>query len=150
MIHKLAPFGLVLSWLLLIFSFSTQSGEISGALSQEITQDILSFIRVFSKDLADRLDEDTLHKQLRIFAHFILYFCLGMWVSAALKNVFSDWFRIALDSSLFGLVIAVFDELYQSTIPSRAMQMHDIFTDALGALIGAGLMTLLLFKVIRP
>ncbi len=150
MIHKLAPFGLILSWLVLIFSFSSQSADISGPLSRSFTHDILRVIAVFSQDLAGSINADTLHRNLRIFAHFILYFFLGMWVAAALKNVFSDWFRVWLDSSLFALVIAVFDELYQSTIPGRVMSMDDIFTDAFGALLGAGLMTLILFKAFKP
>ena len=150
MINKILAFVLPLVWIVLIASFSTHTGETSSMVSQGFTRDIMHFISVFSSELAEQIDEDSLHRQLRIFAHFTLYFFLGIWLSNAFKTIFKDWFRLWVDTSLMGLIIAISDEFYQSMVPGRFMTMNDIFTDTLGVMVGSALFILIIHKGIKP
>ncbi len=143
---KVLSITLVLSWIALIFSFSMQDAYVSSEVSKGFTKDIIRVIGFLSQDIALAIDLDTFHAMLRSFAHFILYFFLGLWVVSALKYYFNDWFRLLIDSTLFGLIIAIFDELYQSMVPGRVMSMNDIFIDTLGVLLGSILMVLVVFK----
>jgi len=149
MVHKTAPFLLVVAWVALIVSFSAQPGSASGELSGGLTRTIIAFIEIFEPDFSDRFDMAVFHTFIRKSAHFFLYFFLGIWTMNALRTFFSDWFRLVTDATLFALIIAIGDEMLQRFVPGRVMAMNDILIDTAGALTGTLIFALIIFKVKR-
>ncbi len=147
MLNKLLPFGLVAAWVLLIFSLSSHDAQTSSQLSGGITQSLIDFIENIQPNFSERVDVDGFHGFIRSVAHFKLYFILGVWSVNALSAFFNDWFRLVVDATLFALVIAVFDEINQRSVPGRVMSMTDVFIDTLGALVGATLLVIVFMKV---
>jgi len=150
MSKKILPVVLVLSWVALIFSFSAQDATTSSDLSGGLVNGLIGFIEVFEPDFSQRFDVSRLHGFIRSAAHFSLYFVLGFYAANAVRTYFTDWFRVWVDAALFGLVIGVFDEMYQYTVPGRAMSMGDILIDFAGAICGAGAFVLLVYKLMKP
>jgi len=149
MMSKHLSKGMVFSWILLILSFSYQDGETSSELSTTFVDTLIGVIEVFEPNFQDRFDIASIHGLIRGLAHFSLYFVLGIFSAHMFHQHFKDWFRIGVDATLFALVIAIFDEMFQSFIPGRAMTLNDVFIDALGALIGAALYVFLTFKIFK-
>jgi VanZ family protein len=73
-------------------------------------------------------------------AHFGEYFVLGFLLFGGIGWTMS---RSKLTTFLFlfavGVSIAAFDELLQSYIPNRTMDIYDWFADAVGVAAGVGL-----------
>ena len=148
--QRVLPFLLVLSWLALIFSFSAQDAATSSHLSGGIVGGLVGIIEILEPDFSLRFDVTRLHGFIRNAAHFSLYFVLGVYVANLMRTFFSDWFRVGVDASLFALVVGIFDEMYQYTVPGRAMSMGDILIDFAGAIAGVGLYILFVYKLIKP
>ena len=139
----------VLAVMLLIFGFSSQNGEESGAMSAQITAFV---IRVFRPEFA-RLDaaaqaallEKTMHL-VRKGAHFsefaaLGFFLLGHFRALELKEKLR---RPALFSAITGILYAVSDELHQGFVGGRSPAVLDVGIDSAGVLCGLLVMALLL------
>ncbi len=137
----------VLAVMLLIFAFSSQNGEESGALSAQITAFV---IRVFRPEFA-RLDaaaqaalfEKTMHL-VRKGAHFsefaaLGFFLLGHFRALELKGKLR---RPALFSAITGILYAVSDELHQGFVGGRSPAVLDVGIDSAGVLCGLLVMAL--------
>lgn len=120
---------ITLLWIVIIFSFSLQSGEDSGQLSGGIVSWI---VETFS--LTKFMELDTIHFLVRKTAHFTEYFILGMFTvltllqMKVLKKGIVGWF--------FCIVIASLDETIQLFVGGRAGQLMDVVLDSTGSLCG--------------
>ncbi len=146
---KILPKALLISWVLLILSFSYQDGPTSSDMSSSFTGAIIRVIEVFEPDFQMRFDMDGFHSFVRGLAHFGLYLVLGVFAANMFHQHFSDWFRVGVDASLLALIVAIGDEMFQSTVPGRAMTMNDVFIDTLGAVFGVSFYLLVWFKVLK-
>ncbi len=141
--------ALSLMWILLIFILSSQAGTESSELSGGVTKTFIRVVEIVQSDFSERVDVAALESTLRFFAHFTLYFFLGVWVYDFLRSFYKDFYRLIIESSMIALLIAILDETLQSTIPGRAMQIGDIYTDFFGALLAAFLMSFIFYKMKR-
>lgn len=140
----------VLALMAMIFGFSAQNGEESGALSARITEAV---IRVVYRDYDERgeaerslLFERTAHI-VRKSAHFsefaaLGFFLLGHFRALALKKGLR---RPALGALVTGVLYAASDELHQGFVGGRAPALLDVGIDSAGVLFGVLVMALLLF-----
>jgi len=73
------------------------------------------------------LGEETYH----IYGHFILYTLLALTLYLPLKNNLAGF--------ILTIVYGISDELHQVFVPGRAWESKDLVIDALGALVGVGI-----------
>lgn len=131
-----------------IFNFSAQDGEISGSLSQKVTEFIVKVVsKIKTMDVATQLRWiEKLHPIIRKLAHFGVYTVVGFSVMGFMctfdmRNIFK-----LLISFGVGVTYAVSDEVHQYFIPGRNASIIDVGIDSLGVLTGIFiLITLIVF-----
>lgn len=131
---------LTILWIVVIFSFSLQSGDESSQLSGGIVAWLVEL--VCPKDFAYTEILETL---IRKGAHFTEYFILGILMSCTVREtrctrtVFVPW--------ILGSVVACCDETIQLFSDGRAGRILDVMLDSSGVLTGClVLFSLLLAK----
>lgn len=116
-------------WILVIFSFSLQSGDESGKLSGGIVAWIVGLF--FPEDFAHI---ELVHFLVRKAAHFTEYFILGVLLSMTIRE--AKWKRVLLAPWLMGTLVACCDETIQLFSDGRAGQIRDVMIDSSGVLTG--------------
>ena len=132
----------------IIYNFSAQNGEISGSLSQKVTEFIVNIIsKIKTMDINQQLHWIAkLHPIVRKLAHFGVYTVVGFSVMGFMctfdiRNIFK-----LLISFAVGLTYAISDEIHQYFIPGRNANIVDVGIDSLGVLTGIFiLITLIVF-----
>lgn len=138
----LKPFSFVPALLMMyvIFSFSAQTGEVSGDLSYKISYKIVETKNeLFNENKSpEELSSaaDGIHYYVRKAAHMTEYFLLAVAISFPLYvyGVRGIWLMI-----LAGIVCVGFaglDEYHQSFVDSRTPSVKDVGIDSIGAMIG--------------
>lgn len=114
-----------------IFLFSSETGEESKELSENILTIIIS-----------RLGEIVTHNVLRKIAHFTEYAALGFFLCGAL------YFTFGVNKLYIALIpcalYAVSDEVHQYFVPERACRIFDVFIDSCGSSVGIIIFLLIL------
>ena len=115
---KIISITLLIIWLLTIYYFSNQHGDISSMLSNNVNN-VISFINVL---------------YIRKLAHVFLYFILGVLVINVLDlyNVKNLFFY----SFVFCILYSISDELHQYFIPLRDCRIIDVLIDSISSYIG--------------
>lgn len=130
---KIISAAVLLLWMGVIFWFSSQNGEESGAMSEGIISWFLSLFHIPPEMPLAAI----LHYLLRKAAHFTEYLILSLFVMN-LCGQFS-WKKPGriLAAVLFAAIYATTDEWHQSFVVGRVMSFTDVCIDTFGALIGA-------------
>ena len=119
-------------WVIVIFSFSLQPGEVSGNLSGSILEKMLGlFVRV--EDLSEAHLE-LIHTIVRKCAHFTEFMILGVFAGLTVSN--TKCMKGFLMAFCFCLVIASADETLQLFIDGRAGRIVDVLIDCSGSAYG--------------
>ena len=130
-----------------IFFFSSQNGESSGSISDEIALFALGIF--YPEYFALPVEEaavvfDTCCYIVRKCAHFVIYFCLGAPLMVAFYNM-PLWqedsnkiraFRSMGNAAAVGIIYAISDEFHQFFIVERSGQILDVGIDSLGVIAG--------------
>ena len=131
-----------------IYNFSAQDGEISGSLSQKVTEFIVKVIsKVKTMDITTQLHWiEKLHPIIRKLAHFGVYTVVGFSVMGFMCTFdMRNIFKLLISFSV-GVTYAVSDEVHQYFIPGRNASIIDVGIDSLGVLTGIFiLITLIVF-----
>ena len=140
----------VLAVMVVIFGFSSQNGEDSGALSERVTEAVIRFIIPDYDSLEDAEQERLFIKTehiVRKTAHFTEFAALGFFLLGHFKalELKTGLRHPMLCSSVAGFLYAVSDELHQSFTDGRSPGVLDVGIDSAGALFGILVMALLLF-----
>lgn len=144
---KWISLAVTLGIMALIFLLSSQPGERSGALSEQVLD------KVQQSGTADVFIPEwfsgNVKANVRKWAHVYIYAVLG--ASTMVTALCWRWGktipRCGIRAALVCVVFAASDELHQYFVPGRAMLATDVGVDALGFLPGillAGLVVLLL------
>jgi VanZ family protein len=124
--------GLVILWMIVIFSFSTESfsSEKSTPFLARLLADLLP------DALAQRMD--TIVYLIRKLSHWSEYFILGILLMRALNPHISKQpaLRRMVWSILLATLYAATDEYHQTLVPGRSANSLDIVIDSFGALCG--------------
>ncbi|MBQ4089589.1 MAG: VanZ family protein [Clostridia bacterium] len=117
-------------WLIVIFHFSGQSAEESGALSSSIAEKILEPVPELEIGLT------TMDLILRKSAHFGIFAVEGFLLCMGLQMLRRERRGNALIASAICAILAVLNELHQLTAIDRACSVGDMALDFCGALSG--------------
>lgn len=130
--------------LLLIFSFSSESREESGARSRSVTEAIARIVYSGFDDLAEAEQQqavENLHRLVRKGAHFSEFALLGC-LTAILVKLLRRCLSLSVGALLtvgmpavFCFMVAVADETYQ-IFTNRGASPLDVCIDGSGALCG--------------
>lgn len=134
--YKLLRFIPALLIMGVIFFFSSQTGDESTAVSDEV---------IWATAGSDMVGSELVTVIVRKSAHFLEYAALGAMVYFGLRG-YGDEKRQGRKvgfSGLFGGLYAVTDELHQYFVPGRACMVRDVLLDTCGAFFGAYAMYLL-------
>ncbi|HIY18618.1 MAG TPA: VanZ family protein [Candidatus Blautia avistercoris] len=124
----------------MIYSFSGQTGEISGELSYKVSYQIVKAENIL---LDKNMDEgqmaaraDGIHYYVRKAAHMTEYFLLAVAVSLPLYvyGVRGIWLLILAGG--FCVAFACLDEYHQSFVGGRSPAVKDVFIDSVGVFVG--------------
>jgi VanZ family protein len=126
---------LLIVWIALIFSFSTDS--FSSSKTSTIIVPVLKFLFPFLS--AQQLEVG--HIVCRKAGHLSEYFVLGVLAWRALRVDSRDVARVWLLSAALVLVVALADEFHQSFVPSRTSSLMDVGYDFIGGIAALGVLS---------
>lgn len=137
-----------------IFIFSAQNGETSGALSGGITSWVLRTV-VPDWEHLTALEQEKLLSivglVIRKLAHFSEYALLGFFLMLHIQQI-ETRVRLPLPWLLawaVGTVYAASDELHQGLVGGRHPAVTDVCIDSSGVIAGVGILLLALFLLRR-
>lgn len=134
----------------MIFAFSSQDGEASAALSQQIVKPMVELAARLQPGMtAEALQEltQTLHQAVRKAAHMTEFALLGFFL-LLLAHSYGQR-RKKLIAWCAGTFYAVTDEIHQRFITARGPDLADVAIDSIGAVMGIGLASLVIWAVRR-
>jgi len=154
--RKIIWWSVVILWMSVIFCFSAQPASESNALSSNISEKIIEFVKniknipVFAFIDADALSNFVIkaNHYVRKTAHFMIFAVLGNFV----YNLFYSYGISRLKNCFFAVLVcllyAISDEIHQIFVPGRACSVTDVLIDFCGAASSVGL-TALLFTMLK-
>lgn len=124
----------------MIFLFSSQDGETSGAISQGIIRMMLDYFSRFFGEMPEMERQElllTLDQLLRKAAHMTEFALLGFFMLLLVRSYRVRWAKLItwLGCTLY----AVSDELHQQFSAGRVADFRDVCIDSLGVCIGIGI-----------
>lgn len=126
----------LVTWMIIIFLFSNQTGNESQSVSDGVTRKIINiYAQVTNKDFNESQKEKIIANTsffIRKLAHFTLYFILGVMMYFTL-NSYGIKNRV-ICSILFCFLYACSDELHQLFSLDRAGRVLDVFIDSMGSI----------------
>lgn len=137
----------------LIFSFSAQTGEVSGALSYKVSYKI---VEVKSEVMHEGKSYDELYYEaekiqfyVRKAAHMTEYFLLAVAISFPLYVYRIRGIWLFMLAGVFCVAFAGLDEYHQSFVSGRTPAIRDVCIDSSGALIGIILVQLFCWSTLH-
>ena len=140
---------LVIAVMVMIYSFSAQTGEESGALSGRLTRWVLSiFVPGFENWAAQEQENllSTVGLLVRKLGHFTEYALLGFSLLLHITQLRKKWMiKLPLLWAWgIGTIYAASDEFHQSFVGGRGPAVTDVMIDSAGVIAGVMLMVLIL------
>lgn len=121
--------------ILLIAFLSSQNGTATAETSGSIT----SFIANLFFENATQLEIYNLNIALRLLAHYLLFFCFGLFTSAAIYASFNRKFRVInlfFLSSVFIMSLSFLDEWRKQFIEGRHFSPDEALINVTCAFVG--------------
>ena len=142
---------LVIAVMVMIFCFSAQSGEQSGAMSGRLTTWALNLIIPDFENFSPEQQEmirSTVGLIIRKLAHFSEYALLGFSLILHIAQVQKKiTVRLPLLWSwAVGTLYAASDEFHQGFVAGRGPSIVDVMIDSLGVIAGIMLLLLILLR----
>lgn len=126
--RRVIRFGLLIAWLGLTLFLSEQSGPESARLSKELTKFIVNALHL-------HLSPARAESAIREIAHFGIHFVLAILAYRAFITILNEKMSIFVGLIICS-VIALFDEIIQWQISSRAFEYIDLVLNLLGVSLG--------------
>ncbi len=127
--RKCLSWALWIGWLLLIFFFSSQTGEKSSNLSSGLLS-VIGDIFFFPTT------SEVLSFSIRKLAHFSEYMILALLSLNLILQYTKMNFKVFAFALFFCAFYAFSDEFHQLFIDGRSGQLIDVMIDTLGSLFG--------------
>ncbi|HJB17300.1 MAG TPA: VanZ family protein [Candidatus Blautia excrementipullorum] len=136
-----------------IFSFSAQTGEVSGELSYKISYQIVETKNELlnTGKSYDELayEAESIHYYVRKAAHMTEYCLLAIAISFPLYVYRVRGFWLFILAGILCVGFAGLDEYHQSFVSGRTPGIRDVGFDSLGALIGILLVQLFCWSTLH-
>ena len=120
---------LFVSWLILIYLLSAETGDQSGSLSDGILLSIAKLLKISDA----KAFVDTFGFFIRKLAHFSEYFILYILTYECFKEYNCP--KLIVVSVLFCVLYASFDEFHQLFVDGRCGQLSDVIIDSSGSIV---------------
>lgn len=145
---KVISFILLISWMGLVFYFSSEVGNESSTTSGNTIRKIITF---FNDDI--KVEElnyivEIYQPLVRKMAHFTLYTVGGFLIFNFINKFKISKLKKIIISILIGVIYAITDEIHQYFVPGRSSKLLDVIIDSGGIIVGV-LIFIILFKIIR-
>lgn len=127
---------MTLTWMSLIFYFSSQPGSISSVQSDGVKDLILKGFSSSSEVFNYINNSGFIMFVIRKSAHMFLYFVLSILVYLLSKSMTNE-FTISVKISMFvSIIYAATDEIHQLYVVGRSGQLKDVWIDSIGVFVG--------------
>ena len=123
---RIILFVLVISWMILIFWFSSAGHEVSSGQSERVVQSIRHMTNISVPEMI-----------VRKAAHVFLYFVLGILLTLLVRTYHIRWRSVVLWAVGIACAYAATDEAHQSLVGGRSGQVSDVLLDTAAACVGA-------------
>lgn len=140
---KILKIILIVVWMAIVFSFSSQGGTKSGNTSRKVTVAVVQVISDKPIEENEQLIEKV-DKVIRKLAHYTIYSIGGFFIMNYAYAIDRKPKEKILYSILFGAGYAVTDELHQFFVAGRSARIFDVGIDTLGVATG-----ILIYLIIR-
>ena len=124
----------------IIFTFSSQSGEISGELSYKVSYQIVTIgSKILNKDISGQGVDyyiEKIHTPVRKAAHMSEYFCLAVAIAFPFYVYGLRGFPLLIVAGFICFAFACGDEYHQSFVAGRGPSKRDVAIDCIGAFFG--------------
>ena len=140
---KIIKLILIILWMGLIFSFSSDNADKSTVKSDGVIIRICE--TVLNRKLNDTEKEKYTSKYIvpvRKSAHFTLYFILGILVFLFVKDFTAMKYKVVLICVLVVLLYSISDEVHQLFVPGRSGEVLDVMIDTMGGFISTNILYL--------
>ena len=137
MTKKMFKLTLLIGWMLLIFLFSNDTGEVSTKKSDGLIIGTIEFL--LERDLTDAEKikyVDWFVTPVRKGAHLLVYFVLGYLMIYTLKEFRLVDKRTYIYAVILCMLYAVSDEVHQYFVPGRSGEVVDVGIDTIGSCLG--------------
>lgn len=121
----------IISWIILIFLFSSQVATESSELSGRIVNSIAP--------VAPEIIKSSLTFLVRKSAHVFLYFVLGILTANFLVSYKLKAKLVYIYSLIFVFVYAITDEIHQLFVAGRSGEVRDVLMDTVAGAVGIAL-----------
>lgn len=137
MIRKIIKLIIVILCMVIIFSFSTDTGTESNKKSDGV---IISICKTFIKhDLSTKEMEKYINKYVKLVrksAHFLIYLILGISIISLIKEYQIINSKALLIAITISFLYACSDEIHQLFVNGRTGKIIDVLIDTLGSIVG--------------
>ena len=137
MIKKIIAWTLVVLWMCVIFTFSSQEATESKKTSGKTLVKIASTISKDFKKLPPKKQMkkvEPYQKAIRKVAHFTEYAVLG--ILSYIAFLLHKKKKLVLSATTLCMLYAISDEIHQLFVKGRACRWYDVLIDTAGALVG--------------
>lgn len=133
---KVVKICFLVLWMALIFSFSNQKDVDSSKISDSfIDRTVVKIYKIFNENITKEKENEIIEKYtypIRKFAHYTLYFILGILSFLAVKD-YSINKKLIIYSLLICFLYACSDEFHQLFIIGRSARVLDVIIDTFGS-----------------
>lgn len=134
---------LIISWMGLIFTFSSQNAKASLGLSDKI---IIKVAEILKHEKLDAKEAKKITKKyaflVRKSAHLFCYFILGLFIYLFLKDFLKLKESLVFITIFCCFLYAITDEVHQIFSSGRTAQFLDVIIDTFGSTIAVVMMTI--------
>lgn len=145
MAKRVFLFVAVAYYLMIIFSFSAQTAEVSSVGSKKVTTAVYTAAKKIAPQKVS--DKDVFikkfHNKIRKTAHFMNFFVLAVLVAAYARCFKKDMVFCFFMATAFCFAAASVDEFHQLFVSGRSGEIRDVLIDTCGAACGAFFNTLI-------
>ncbi|HWL26442.1 MAG TPA: VanZ family protein [Ureibacillus sp.] len=132
--NKKVAWAVVVFWMFIIFCLSHQPANVSNVLSTDVAKVVAQNFGFVSA--SDDFNLISFNSLIRKFAHFMLYFVLGIVLVSTLRKLGVTGIKGMILSILVCVLYAITDEWHQLFVDGRGAQWSDVAIDSAGAIIG--------------
>ena len=137
MTKRMFKLTLLIGWMLLIFLFSNDTGEVSTKKSDGLIIGTIEFL--LERDLTDAEKikyVDWFVTPVRKGAHLLIYFVLGYLMISTLKEFRLVDKRTYIFAVILCVLYSISDEVHQYLVPGRSAGVIDVLIDTVGSSLG--------------
>lgn len=133
---KVVKICFLVLWMALIFAFSNQKDVDSSKISDSfIDRTVVKIYKIFNENITKEKENEIIEKYtypIRKFAHYTLYFILGILSFLVVKD-YSINKKLIIYSLLICFLYACSDEFHQLFIIGRSASIKDVIIDTFGS-----------------